>query len=150
MHIIYYTSKYAENLKKHKGFYVKNHNITAQVVEPEPVAETPVTGQPVAQPIAPPVTVEPVVPEVPEAPVTQLPPVPTGDIKQLLQYAITYKLPLSFNYMSILGNYTADRSATPEEFQRVNYHDLVLTMDHKKNDYRYFLIDGMDDVKLQV
>lgn len=129
--IVIATKKYLEN-NKTKGFLLKNSNITinGQVLLPE--------------------INEPVVPEEGEDVTLAMKPVPRFEVKKLLQQAIQNRLPIMFDYMSLTGRQSSNRRGVPEEIVRANFHDLVVTMDADKNDYRSFVIDGMSNVKLAV
>lgn len=159
---LYFTDKYLKISQKHKGISEKNFNIiTAQQID-RPDVELPETlslledYEPeesiLFEDLLPDVEEEDEVfiPEAPETAPMDAQVVQPAYVRDFLRDAINHRMPVTFDYFSLMGNFTVGRMGLPEEIQRINFRDLILTWDMKKTDYRLFVIDGMTNVKLAV
>jgi len=154
---LYITDKYLKISQKHKGISEKNFNIiTAQEID-APDIKMPEESI-LFEDLEPDYDYddddddddEVIIPESPETIPQDAQVIQPPYVRDFLREAINRKMPMTFDYYSLMGNFTTGRMALPEEMQRVNFRDLVLTWDFKKSDYRYFVIDGMSNVKLAV
>jgi len=157
---LYFTDKYLKISQKHKGISEKNFNIiTAQQID-RPDVESPEyltlwqdeepTESILFEDLMPDVEEEVFIPEAPETVPMDAQVVQPAYVRDFLRDAINHRMPVTFDYFSLMGNFTVGRLALPEDIQRINFRDLVLTWDMKKTDYRLFVIDGMTNVKLAV